>query len=131
MKTYGWEERRGFGIFAESRGWRVAYHSYEESVNGISAAAEWGIHLDSDETFTLLSGKGYLAVKSREGALEICGLNPGELYIVEAGERHILVLKEGARVLITENRNMENSKKEPAQREELEQIRAFMKGEEL
>ncbi len=49
--------------------------------------------------------------------------------MVEAGEPHILILKEDTEVLVIENRNMDNSVKFAAQPEEKEKIETFMKGD--
>ena len=129
MDYRDWKEKKGFGVFLESDDWRIAYHAYEEQVNGVSSIKNWGIHLDSGETFTLLEGNACLAVKSDAGHLQLHTLSKNDLYYVEAGERHILVLLEGAKVLITENRNMTNSCTEPVTKEEAKTIYTFMKGE--
>lgn len=122
MKQYDWTGRSGFGVFLESGGWRIAYHAYDEAVNGPSAVKNWGMHLDSDEMFVLLAGSAVLAVKSDAGEVRTARLIPGDVSLVETGERHILALTPGARVLIAENRNMDNSRTEPADDSEIAQI---------
>ena len=122
MKEYSWIDRQGFGVFLESGGWRMGYHSYEESQNGLSSVKQWGIHVDSDEAFALLEGKAYLALRSPNGGCSIASLVQGDIYLVEKGEPHILILTEGTRILITENRDMSHTVNEPATAREIQMI---------
>ncbi len=75
MKEYSLEGKKGFGVLFESENWRIAYHVYEEAVNGMRAATQWGMHMDSQETFTLLQGTGYLVVQQQDGQLKSKGWN--------------------------------------------------------
>ncbi|OUP83264.1 hypothetical protein B5F07_11335 [Lachnoclostridium sp. An169] len=131
MKKYSWDGKKGFGVFEESGQWRIAHHVYEETVNGMAAAGTWGIHRDSDEVFVLIRGSAALAVKGAEedGRMSVFQLEKKQIYMVEAGEPHILILKEDTEVLVIENRNMDNSVKFAAQPEEKEKIETFMKGD--
>lgn len=106
MVEYSLSGRRGFFVIHESAGWRTACHSYEPSVNGIGALKEWGIHVDSEEAFLLLCGKGVLAVMDGCGQVMVTPMEPLRLYVVGAGERHAIALQPGSRVLIMENEDM-------------------------
>lgn len=106
MVQYDLSGRRGFSVIHESDGWRIACHGYEPSVNGIGALKEWGIHVDSEEAFLLIAGKGVLAVMDDSGQPVITPMEMLRLYVVGAGERHALALQPGSRVLIMENEDM-------------------------
>lgn len=101
----------GFRVIHESDGWRMAYHAYKKEVNSLSALKKWGVHVDSDEAFVLLKGSMLLATS---GTLEhgtpvkVEIVQPGQMYCVEKGEKHALVLTEDSVVLIMENRDMSN-----------------------
>lgn len=136
MIQYDLSGRRGFSVIHESAGWRIACHGYDPAVNGIGALGEWGIHLDSEEAFVLLQGRGVLAVQDESGRNEngrdesgqdengqgengqirVISMEPSRLYVVGAGERHAIALAEGSLVLIMENEDM--SRFETAEMEE-------------
>lgn len=141
MVQYDLSGRRGFSVIHESAGWRIACHGYEPEVNGIGALREWGIHLDSEEVFVLLQGRGVLAVqdergqdengrdergqdengrdengRDENGQVRVTSMEPSRLYVVGAGERHAIALAEGSLVLIMENEDM--SRFETAKMEE-------------
>lgn len=101
----------GFRVMHEFGGWRIAYHAYKEEVNSIQSLKKWGVHVDSDEAFILISGEMLLATAGTldhaQPATVEC-VEPGNMYVVEQGERHAIVLKENAVVLIVENRDMSN-----------------------
>ena len=40
MKEYSLEGKKGFGVLFESENWRIAYHVYEEAVNGMRAVTQ-------------------------------------------------------------------------------------------
>lgn len=106
MVQYGLNDRHGFFVVHESKGWRTACHSYEPTVNGAGALKEWGIHVDSEEAFVLLCGKGVLAVMDDGGQVRITRMEPLQMYVVGAGEKHAIALDQGSRVLIMENEDM-------------------------
>lgn len=106
MVQYDLSERHGFSVIHESVGWRTACHSYEPSVNSIGALKEWGIHVDSEEAFLLIGGKGVLAVMDGCGQVVVMPMEPLRLYVVGAGERHAIALQPDSRVLIMENEDM-------------------------
>ena len=106
MVQYGLNEGHGFFVVHESQGWRTACHSYEPSVNGVGALKEWGIHVDSEEAFVLLCGKGVLAVMDDGGQTRITRMEPLQMYVVGTGEKHAIALDPGSRVLIMENKDM-------------------------
>lgn len=117
MVKYGILEAKGFEVIHNSQGWRIAEHAYEESVNGIPSFVNWGRHLDSEEAFLLLCGKGWLVTSTDGSDYEIHPLKDGELQLVETAERHAILLAEGARALIVENQDMSNSVTEPIEKE--------------
>lgn len=146
MIQYDLSGRRGFSVIHESTGWRIACHGYDPAVNGIGALGEWGIHLDSEEAFVLLQGRGVLAVQDESGRNEngrdesgqdengqgengqdengqirVISMEPSRLYVVGAGERHAIALGEGSLVLIMENEDM--SRFETAEMEESHRAR--------
>lgn len=129
MKEYSLEGKKGFGVLFESENWRIAYHVYEEAVNGMRAATQWGMHMDSQETFTLLQGTGYLVVQQQDGQLKKQRLEQYKMYMVECGEPHVLILTEQSKVLITENRNMEHTTNKPMTEEEMKNIKSFIREE--
>ena len=101
----------GFRVMHEFGGWRMAYHAYKEEVNSVNALKKWGVHVESDEAFVLISGEVMLATAGTLEApksVNMEHLEPGRLYVVECKERHAIVLKENAAVLIVENRDMSN-----------------------
>lgn len=121
MVQYDLSKRRGFSVIHESAGWRTACHGWDPAVNGIGALREWGIHLDSEEAFVLLQGRGVLAVQDESGQGEngqdesgqdangqvrVTSMEPSRLYVVGAGERHAIALAEDSLVLIMENEDM-------------------------
>ena len=106
MVQYDLNGRTGFGVVHESDGWRTACHSYEPTVNGIGALKEWGIHVDSEEAFLLIGGKGVLAVMDGCGQAVITPMEMLRLYVVGAGERHAIVLQPDSQVVIMENKDM-------------------------
>ncbi len=117
----------GFDVLHNSGEWRIALHSFCEDVNGLSAFRQWGRHMDSEEAFVLLEGRAWLAL-SREGKepedCQICHLKKDELVLVEKGERHAILLGEGAAVLIIENLDMSNSVNEPMAEEVIRTVRS-------
>lgn len=124
-------EPKGFRVMHEYGGWRIAYHAYEEKINSIRALKNWGVHVDSDEAFVLVEGKAVLATS---GTLEqpapaiVEEIRPGNLYVVEHGERHAIALAEGAAVLIMENRDMSNFIETEINSEEMKKIKAYFVG---
>lgn len=131
MEHKNWKKKKGFGVFLESGDWRIAYHAFEEQTNGESSIKKWGIHQDSGETFTLLEGEACLAVKDENGDVQLQRISRNDVYFVEAGERHILVLSEGTKVIITENKDMKNTVTEPVTEEDIKTIKTFLKGERI
>ena len=121
MKQYE-IQARGFQVLHNSGGWRLAVHGYEEQVNGLSSLANWGRHLDSEEAFVLLQGRAWLSQRSEEGELLIQPLQPLQVYLVETGMRHAIVLAKDSQVLIAENQNMDNSVTEPIGSQDLSYI---------
>ena len=109
-------EGSGFQVFHNSKEWRIAVHSYEEEVNGLSSFRQWGSHLTSEEAFVLMEGRAWLAT-SREGNedddFEIHRLEKGTLFLVEQAEKHAILTDVGASVLIIENRDMSESVNTP------------------
>ena len=55
---------------------------------------------------------------------QICHLKKDELVLVEKGERHAILLGEGAAVLIIENLDMSNSVNEPMAEEVIRTVRS-------
>lgn len=111
MKKYELDNRAGFDVIHNSGSWRIAVHAFEPEVNGLASFQKWGIHLDSEEGFVLLKGKAWLVLTTddQESHWEICPLEKEQLYLVQQGERHAIVLKEDSEVLIIENRDMSQS----------------------
>lgn len=113
MTVHSFKEMTGFYVLHNSEDWRVALHAYDESVNGICALKNWGIHMDSEEAFALLEGRAVLLTKDSETSPKCCIMEKGKLYVVNAGERHGIGLLPGSRVLIMENRDMSRFCQEP------------------
>ena len=90
------EDRKGFEVLHNSEGWRLAIHAYEPDINGVPSLKNWGRHLDSQEAFLLLNGKGWLVICDDEGNYEVSQLSKTEILIVEKAERHAILLAEGA-----------------------------------
>jgi len=104
----------GFQVLHSSRPWRIAMHAFEPGVNDLASFITWGRHLDSEEAFVLLEGRGWLVTAPepmQQGNASFCihNLEPDRILIVEAGERHAIILEEGARTLIIENEDMSRS----------------------
>lgn len=117
MTVHNFQEQSGFSVLHNSGDWRVALHAYEESVNGISALKNWGIHVDSEEAFAMLDGRAFLVTKNSGKSPECCIMEKGKLYVVNAGERHGIGLLPGSSVLIMENRDMSRFCQEPIEEE--------------
>lgn len=110
----------------ESAAWRTAIHSYEKEVNGIEALHEWGIHEDSEEAFTLLCGEALLIVCLENGKVQMISMEPLDQYVVGVAQLHAIVLKEGARVLIMENKDMSRFQTRPMEQEILREVRKVL-----
>lgn len=124
MKQYEVKDS-GFSVLHNSGAWRLAAHVYDPRVNSLSAVNTWGRHLDSEEAFVLLAGEAWLFEREEDGTLSVRELRPENVYLVEAGVRHAIVLREGAAVFIAENRDMDNSVTEsmmPEEKREIEKI---------
>ena len=106
MTDYGLGERNGFQVIHNGGRWRTALHSYDENVNGVACLKEWGIHEDSEEAFVLLRGTAVLAVREKDGQVNVCRMEPFHQYVVGVAEHHAIALREGAIVLIMENQDM-------------------------
>lgn len=128
MVQYDLSERHGFSVIHESAGWRIACHSYEPSVNGIGALKEWGIHVDSEEAFLLIGGKGVLAAVDDCSQVVMTPMEPLRLYVVGAGERHAIALQPDSRVLIMENEDMSRFETEEMGAEVRASIRRVLDG---
>jgi hypothetical protein len=129
MLKYELDNRSGFEVVHNSAAWRIAVHAYAPEVNGLESFRNWGVHTDSEEGFVLLKGAAWLitsdapvvdptddakdaadekiaqAAEKAEG-WELCSLEKEKLYLVQKGERHAILLKEGSQVLIMENQDM-------------------------
>ena len=125
MYTYSMNQS-GFTVYHNSEPWRVAVHSFQEDVNGLSSFINWGRHLTSEEAFVLLKGRAWL-VTSKEGKepedYEIHELKASNLLVVGTAERHAILLSEGTDVLIMENRDMSESVNEPIPEKVREAVR--------
>ena len=116
------EGRKGFEVLHNSEGWRLAIHAYDPEVNGSPSFKNWGRHLDSQEAFLLLDGKGWLATCNEEGEYKVTELSKTEILIVEKAERHAILLAEGASALIVENLDMSNSVNEAMKPDVVQEI---------
>jgi ureidoglycolate hydrolase len=86
-------------------GWRVAVLNYLDSIHP-TRIADMERHLETDEAFILLRGKGVLIVGGNDE--QVCDLIPCEManekiYNVRAGVWHTILLSPDASVLIVEN----------------------------
>ena len=122
MVNVSFGDRGGFSVLYNSTPWRTALHAWQEEVNGISALKEWGMHMDSEESFVLLCGSAVLASQDEEGRVTAVEMELYTQYVIGAGERHAVILREGARVFIAENRDMGNTKFVPMEKDALESI---------
>lgn len=113
MKLTTLKEKKGFEVLHDSTEWRIAIHAYEEKVNGKSSFKNWGRHMDSQEAFLLLKGKGWLITSPDGEEAMIHELTGEEIVVVESGERHAILLGEDSAALIIENEDMSNSVTEP------------------
>ncbi|HIU75695.1 MAG TPA: hypothetical protein IAC62_07430 [Candidatus Pelethocola excrementipullorum] len=115
MVNYEIGNTKGFEVVHNSKEWRIAVHTYEKKVNGLEALQNWGIHETSEEAFVLMMGQAWLitAVEGkREDDFQIHPLQMHQVYLVEQGERHAILLKEDSSVLIMENLDMNKSRNE-------------------
>ena len=127
MVKYNIMGAKGFEVIHNSQEWRIAEHAFEENVNGVSSFVNWGRHLDSEEAFLLLCGKGWLVTSTDGFDYEIHPVKDGELQLVQTAERHAILLGDGARTLIVENQDMSHSVTEPIGEELAAKILAEIK----
>ena len=97
-------DEAGFQAIHCNENFCLAAHNYRDELTGLKGLTKWGRHPDSQEAFVLLHGEGWLCTK--DTSVQVTPLRKNELYIVERGEWHRLMLSEGARVLIAENAAM-------------------------
>lgn len=130
MEKISLAQRSGFEVIHNSVNWRIAIHVYEETVNGITAFTEWGIHEDSQEAFVLLEGEAWLAVWEQEKGLwsyQLSRLERETVFVVQEKECHSIILTPGSRVLIMENQDMSNSRKKTVDPQVIREIRKKLK----
>lgn len=116
MVNYDIGSNKGFEVVHNSKEWRIAVHTYEEKINGLDSFQNWGIHETSEEAFVLIKGQAWLIIVAegkKEEDFQIQSLQMNQLYLVEQGERHAILLKEDSSVLIMENLDMSQSRSEP------------------
>lgn len=116
MVNYDIGNTEGFEVVHNSKEWRIAVHTYKEKINGLDSFQNWGIHETSEEGFVLIKGQAWLITVVeglKEEDFQVQTLQMNQLYLVEQGERHAILLKEGSSVLIMENLDMSQSRTEP------------------
>lgn len=122
MKAFELNGKKGFEVIHNSKPWRVAVHASQPEINGIPSFYQWGRHMDSEEGFVLLQGRGWLVTSSDGKDYHIEELKKEELTLVEQAERHAILLDENSSALIVENLDMSNSvneKMDEAMKEEI------------
>ncbi len=102
MKKTEIGQKKGYSTLLTSGSWKIAISNSveKESVKDISK------HLETDESFILLEGSGYLiTAKENDGKFEFEShpVYPGIIYTVEKNEWHVHRWNENTRVLIVEN----------------------------
>jgi len=120
----------GYAKRFPSGGWLIAANGYDADVNSPATVSTIGRHRETDEAFVLLQGCGFLVtagVDDTPGKLCTEQLIPGQLYVIERGEWHALVLLENAQTIIVENADTdaENSDRAPLARKQRELIILF------
>lgn len=97
------DESPGYHPFLIKKFWQVAKLNYCRSQD-LENIKDLEIHMNTDETFTLLKGDAFLiAAQDRQEEIEMVRLKPGITYNVPAGVWHNIAMEEGCSVLITEN----------------------------
>lgn len=109
MKSYELIHKKGFEVIHNSAPWRVAVHASQPEINGVPSFHLWGRHMESEEGFVLLQGKGWLVTSTDGKDYHIEELKKEELTLVEQAERHAILLDENSSALIVENLDMTNS----------------------
>ena len=102
MKKTEIGQKKGYSTLLTSGSWKIAISNSveKESVKDISK------HLETDESFILLEGSGYLiTAKENDDKFEFesHSVYPGIIYTVEKNEWHVHKWDENTKVLIIEN----------------------------
>ena len=129
METISLTQRSGFEVIHNSENWRIAVHAYEETVNGITAFKEWGVHEESQEAFILLDGEAWLVLPEEEDAkdYQLHRLEKKNVFVVQKKEYHSIILAPDSRVLIMENLDMSDSGKKPVDPKVIQAVRERLK----
>ena len=97
----------GFQSLIEFSDWRVAILNYLEGIHP-EHNDRMERHLESDEVFVLLKGKGVLLIGGNEAVIESIfpqALEQGKIYNVMRNTWHTILLSRDASVLLVENRD--------------------------
>ncbi len=99
-----YNENKGFAPLLITEQWQLAQLNYsrEQSPGEIK---ELEMHLNTDETFTLLEGKAFLIAANEIENLEMIWLKKGRTYNIPKGVWHNIAMMEESSVLIAENAN--------------------------
>ena len=97
----------GFQSLIEFGDWRVAILNYLEDIHP-EHNDTMERHIESDEVFVLLKGKGVLLIGGNEAIIESIfqqALEQGKIYNVMRNTWHTILLSRDASVLLVENRD--------------------------
>jgi ureidoglycolate hydrolase len=94
--------------------WRVAMLRYLDAIHP-EKISSMERHLESDEVFVLLKGRGVLILGGNES--EIIGVFPqvmeqGVVYNIKVGTWHTILLTRDAKILLVENRDVTENNSE-------------------
>ncbi len=97
----------GFKSLIEFNDWRVAILNYLENIHP-EHNDTMERHIESDEVFVLLKGRGILLIGGNEATTESIfqqALEQGKIYNVMRNTWHTILLSRDASVLLVENRD--------------------------
>lgn len=102
----------GFTVLKDYSDWRIAVITYEYEKNSLEGFQNFGRHNETDEAFILLKGSAKMLLggnQNKIGELTIEKLKPEEVFVVNKGEWHAILVEKETEVLVVENRNTDRS----------------------
>lgn len=99
---------QGYSSLISFRGWRVAMVNYFDKLDA-DKICKRERHLETDEVFVLLQGNAtlHIGIEMKKYVMEI-----GKLYNVKKGQWHCITMEEGAKVVVIESDDTDDTNTE-------------------